>query len=97
MTDAELIEFMTQFTLEKLSPARKVREKKVHVKKLLPTPVLGRYIPAKVKREVWLRDKGRCAHPGCRSTHFLEYDHIQPVSLGGPSNKRKFKTALSNT
>ena len=45
-----------------------------------------RYIPAKIKLEVWSRDQGRCTYPGCGSKHFLEYDHIQPVSLNGTSN-----------
>ena len=30
-----------------------------------------------------MRDKGKCTHPGCDSTHFLEYDHIKPLTLGG--------------
>ena len=41
--------------------------------------------PAQIKREVWSRDQGRCTYPGCCSKHFLEYDHIQPVSLNGTS------------
>ena len=44
-----------------------------------------RYIPAKLKREVWNRDQGCCTYPGCGSKYFLEYDHIQPVSLNGKS------------
>ena len=47
---------------------------------------VDRYIPAQIKREVWSRDQGRCTFPGCSSKHFLEYDHIQPVSLHGKSN-----------
>ena len=46
---------------------------------------VDRYIPAQIKREVWSRDQGRCTYPGCSSKHFLEYDHIQPVSLKGAS------------
>ena len=43
------------------------------------------YIPAQIKREVSKRDQGCCTYPGCLSKHFLEYDHIQPVSLNGTS------------
>ncbi len=50
----------------------------------------GDGIPAHVKREVWKRDNGRCqwklASGGtCGSTRDLEFDHIHPRSLGGPS------------
>ena len=45
-----------------------------------------RHIPAKIKSEVWSRDQGCCTYPGCGSKYFLEYDHIQPVSLNGTSN-----------
>ena len=45
-----------------------------------------RHIPERVKREVWRRDGGRCVYCGSRS--FLEYDHIVPVSLGGPNTVR---------
>ena len=46
---------------------------------------VDRYIPAKIKREVWSRDQGCCTYTGCSSKHFLEYDHIRPVSLKGAS------------
>ncbi|MEO6463754.1 MAG: RuvA C-terminal domain-containing protein [Candidatus Eisenbacteria bacterium] len=49
-----------------------------------------RSIPAQVKRDVWLRDGGRCTFTGrdghrCGERRFLEYDHVQPVALGGRS------------
>ena len=57
---------------------------------LHPSPPLAevdpRYIPAKIKHQVWIRDQGQCTFPGCGSKHFLEYDHIQPISFGGRSN-----------
>ena len=47
-------------------------------------------IPAHVKRAVWERDGGRCSLVGdggrrCGSTARLEFDHIEPVALGGAS------------
>ena len=45
-----------------------------------------RYIPADVKKSVWLRDKNKCTFPGCESTHLLQYDHIIPFSMGGPTS-----------
>ncbi|MFN8372178.1 MAG: HNH endonuclease [Anaerolineae bacterium] len=42
-----------------------------------------RMIPSSVKREVWERDKGRCAN--CGSDKNLHFDHILPYSKGGTS------------
>jgi hypothetical protein len=48
----------------------------------------SRYIPAEVKRTVWLRDLGRCAFVGtsgrrCGERGFLEFHHMHPYGLGG--------------
>ena len=53
-------------------------------------PMKGDGIPAHVKRDAWKRDGGRCQYPLasggiCGSTRRLEFDHIRPRSLGGPS------------
>jgi hypothetical protein len=47
-------------------------------------------IPAEVKRAVWIRDGGRCQWPiesggVCGCTRRIEYDHVQPIALGGTS------------
>jgi hypothetical protein len=52
------------------------------------TPAAGsRHISAAVKREVWVRDGGRCAfvgaHGRCTETAFLEFHHVQPYAAGG--------------
>jgi len=50
-----------------------------------------RYIPAKIRREVSIRDGGRCtfqdARTGrvCGDTYKIEVDHIVPVAAGGKS------------
>lgn len=56
------------------------------------TPVASRsrHIPAKVRREVWKRDQGRCAFVGiggrrCEERAFLEFHHREPFACGGPS------------
>ena len=58
-----------------------------------PRPFRGnaqgsRYIPAAVRREVWARDKGRCAFEGtqgrCTETGHLEFHHVRPFAAGGP-------------
>ena len=43
----------------------------------------SRYIPADVKRAVWLRDGGKCTHENCSSTHYVQFDHRMPFALGG--------------
>jgi hypothetical protein len=48
----------------------------------------SRYIPAEVKRVVWVRDLGRCAFIGrdghrCRERSCLEFHHVRPFAEGG--------------
>jgi 5-methylcytosine-specific restriction endonuclease McrA len=53
-------------------------------------------IPAAVRREVWNRDGGRCTFVGpdgcrCESRWQLEFDHIEPVALGGTSTAENIR------
>jgi hypothetical protein len=48
----------------------------------------SRYIPVDVKRQVYVRDLGRCAYCGpdgrrCGSQAFLEFHHVKPWMAGG--------------
>jgi 5-methylcytosine-specific restriction endonuclease McrA len=50
----------------------------------------SRQIPARVRDQVFVRDKQRCAYVGadgrrCGSTHVLQVDHVKPVARGGAS------------
>lgn len=57
-------------------------------------------IPPQLRRAVFDRDGHRCTTPGCNSTHFLEIDHIRPVSAGGTnalSNLRLLCSACHRT
>jgi hypothetical protein len=60
--------------------------------KNVPSPALSsRHIPAHVKREVWLRDGGRCQFrlengELCGSTHRVQFDHVRPFALSGASS-----------
>ncbi|WP_342772697.1 HNH endonuclease signature motif containing protein [Nocardia tenerifensis] len=37
-----------------------------------------------MKSEVWQRDGGRCRE--CGDTHYLEFDHVIPLSRGGATS-----------
>jgi hypothetical protein len=47
----------------------------------------SRYVPAKVRRAVWVRDRGRCKFEGaagrCGETGRLEFHHVVPYASGG--------------
>jgi hypothetical protein len=56
-----------------------------------------RHVPAAVRREVFLRDEGKCQWPLadrgiCGSTHRVELDHIVPVGRGGRSTASQMRT-----
>jgi hypothetical protein len=60
----------------------------------------SRHIPADVRREVWLRDGGRCqarleSGQICGSTHRLQFDHIHPFALGGDSTVSNIRLACA--
>ena len=44
---------------------------------------IDRFIPSKVKQEVWKRDNGQCVKCGSKTN--LHFDHIIPFSRGGSS------------
>jgi len=55
-----------------------------------PRAAKADHIPAHVKRAVWARDGGKCQWPLasggiCGCTRRLQFDHIQPLALGGKS------------
>jgi hypothetical protein len=56
---------------------------------------ISRHVPAAVKREVWIRDGGRCAFVGtrgrCEETGFLEFHHLIPYADGGETSVRNLE------
>ena len=91
MTDLELIEKMADLCLKKVDPARKSLRKASGKNSRRVPDVEKRYITAAVKKEVWLRDRGKCTYPGCNSKHLLQYDHIAPYSVGGLSTPENLR------
>jgi len=70
-----------------------------------PAPVSrvnSRYIPACVKQEVWMRDKGRCTYfdsktkKTCESNHRLQFEHIEPYSFGGKGTVQNLRLLCAN-
>ena len=55
-----------------------------------PTAEGSRAIPAAVKREVWIRDLGRCTFVSvsghrCEERRLVQFHHLHPWAMGGPS------------
>lgn len=46
----------------------------------------SRTIPGWLRRLVYERDGGRCQHPGCRNTRWLQVHHIVSWAQGGPTD-----------
>jgi stress response protein SCP2 len=44
----------------------------------------SRAVPPEIKAQVWRRDGGACTE--CGATHYLEFDHIIPLSRGGATS-----------
>jgi hypothetical protein len=72
---------------------KEAREKFGATEKPGPARATGadsRHIPASVKREVYVRDRGHCAHVAvggrpCTERSFLEFHHVKPWMAGGPA------------
>lgn len=105
MSFEDLLGELSALALRKLDPAnrkdassRKTANPGDH-RDLLPTLEVKstRFIPLKIKRQVWNRDGGQCTFVNiktgrrCGSRHLLQFDHIQPHSLGGPSSAENLR------
>jgi len=60
-----------------------------------PKPV-SRYIPEKLRLEIWKRDRGECAYMSvdgkkCGSRSTLHVDHVEPFALGGQSIEKNLR------
>lgn len=61
-----------------------------------------RHIPEQIRRQVFLRDGGRCTYEDpitgrvCGSKYKLQVDHIKPIALGGDSHIDNLRTTCSS-
>ena len=76
---------------------KEVEKKKFHqtdrARKSPPPVAVGRVVRAKVKREVYTRDK-KCTN--CGSSFHLNYDHRTPYALGGLSEAQNIRLLCFN-
>ena len=86
--------------LKKLDPSQshRVASAQKSAKKInSPAVFQTRYIPAKIKREIWVRDQGLCQYKDpltnrrCGSTYRLEYDHKKAFARGGLTNAQNMR------
>jgi 5-methylcytosine-specific restriction endonuclease McrA len=86
-----VLESALDLLLDKKSPKR-IFERSVTRQPIRKTsPTHSRVIPQRIKREVWLRDQGRCAYVSpqghrCEETSGLEFDHRHAFAHGGRSD-----------
>jgi HNH endonuclease len=61
-----------------------------------------RFIPERIKRKIWQRDRGRCTFTSpitkqkCNSQFQLQIDHITPFSQGGLNREDNLRLVCSN-
>lgn len=77
--------------LEKNDPEKKVvrllKKESLHYEQ-------ARYIPAHIKKEVWMRDKGECVI--CKSKYKLQIDHIHAFAEGGETQTKNLRLLCAN-
>jgi NADH pyrophosphatase NudC (nudix superfamily) len=86
MSQDELLNFMAEIAIQKIE-----KEKFKQTEKPKNTTTVAaekRYVSAKVKREVYQRDK-KCTN--CGTLHNLHFDHVKPFALGGASTKENIR------
>ncbi len=92
-TQAQLLEKLAELDLEMLDPSKELKArqapKTAFARKQLKPHSETRYIPARHRRAVFVRDQGRCQYRcpftgrRCLSTRYLQLDQIRPFARGG--------------
>ena len=87
---------------KKYKPKNKKIRPQQAIQKTNSIKKISRYISTKTRKQVWLRDEGRCTYTcqetkrRCHSQHFLQIDHIQPYALGGNHEVKNLRLLCAN-
>lgn len=71
------------------TPAPELKTEGKKTPRQTPASQNPRYIPRKLKYEIWKRDKAECTN--CKSKHHLNYDHIRPVAQNGQATRENLR------
>jgi 5-methylcytosine-specific restriction endonuclease McrA len=91
----QVIEFLVDYFSQREDPQLRQEQREAKAGKARRAGAAktssARAIPARVRDEVFVRDRGKCSYQGpdgrkCGSTHVIQVDHIKPVARGGASS-----------
>jgi hypothetical protein len=89
LPSGDLAEIVARSITTQLQHVERRRQADVARPRQGPPASRTRYIPAAVRRAVWMRDGAQCAFIGtegrCTERGFLELHHVKPFAEGGPA------------
>ena len=98
----QLMEQLVNLALEKIDPILKEpKDTGALPARKLPT-THGRYISKSLRKQIWIRDRGRCKYQDpktgkvCHSNHFIEIDHRYNFALGGEHSLSNLRLLCRN-
>ena len=107
----DILDEALELLLNKKDPQRKIQKKELAKEEvsqkesqtslkmsssLSDAETRTRYVPEKIKQDIYKRDEGQCSYVSpngnpCGERNFLELDHIRPWSLGGESSEENLR------
>ncbi len=98
LATAELLKTLVDEAIQKEDKKREPKSKQLSLEKVKKQT---RYIPIKIKNEVWKRANGKCewrdpvTQKKCESIFFLQYDHEQPYAFWGDNSTNNLSLKCS--
>jgi hypothetical protein len=96
-----LLKFVAAQVLKKLDPSVRKERKSLSPERVAERPQ-SRFIPVRLKREVWKKGEGRCSFVSpvtglrCESKYGLQFDHIEPYAMGGETSSENLRLLCAN-
>jgi 5-methylcytosine-specific restriction endonuclease McrA len=87
-----MLEELLDVYLERKDPVKKAERTYL---RQVRTTTAKKTMPAQVKHQVNLRDRGKCQAPGCENERYVEIHHIVPRAQGGPHTLENLTTLCS--